>query len=247
MKIISDSNVEKLKELSTRHFGDMLKKAKSKNTQILLLLSGGSSFEIIKKIEANCLENFLTIGILDERFESDTKTNNFLQLKEIDFYHLAKENRVNFIESIPCEGELLEDFAKRIGKAWRDWRIQNSNGKIFTTQGVGADGHTAGIMPYGEDKIFFEKTFEDKTSFVAGYDASKKNQYPKRATATLPFLRNEVDASFVWIVGKEKTKAFNDIMSEDGSLFETPARIIREMKNVIIFTDMNHINQNHVK
>jgi len=238
MKIISDSNIEKLKELSARHLGDMLKKAKEKNEPTLLLLSGGSALEIIKGIKTDCLGNYLTVGMLDERFETDAKINNFLQIKEAEFYRLANENGVNFMESIPSEGETLESFAKRIEKTWRDWRVQNSNGKIFITQGVGADGHTAGIMPYGEDEDFFENTFENETRFVVGYDAGKKNQYPKRTTATLSFLRNEVDASFVWIIGKEKIKAFNDIMSKDGSLAETPARIIREMKNATIFTDI---------
>ena len=44
----------------------------------------------------------------------------------------------------------------------------------------------------------------------------------------------------MWMAGKEKIKAFNDIMSEDGSLAETPARIIKEMKNATIFTNINN-------
>lgn len=238
MKIISDSNAEKLKDTSADYLSSLLEEAKLKNKPTLLLLSGGSAFAMIKGIKADCLGSFLTVGMLDERFELDAKINNFLQLKETDFYRLAKESGVYFIESIPREKETLEKFATRIESAWRDWRRQNKEGNIFITQGVGVDGHTTGIMPHSEDADFFRKTFENENSFVAGYDAGKKNQYPKRATATLPFLRNEVDASLAWVVGKEKIKAFNDIMAKDGSLSETPARIIREMKNVIIFTDI---------
>ena len=239
MKIISEQNIEKLKEISARCLGETLKKAKEEKEQVLLLLSGGSAFEITKGIKFDCLGNYLTVGMLDERLESNPKINNFLQFKETDFYHLAKESGCEFIESIPNEEETVGSFAKRIEYAWRNWRTQNKAGKVFITQGIGADGHTAGVMPYGENRDFFEKTFEERSRFVVGYDAGEKNQYPKRATATLSFLKNEVDASLVWIVGKEKIKPFNDIMSDSGNLAETPARIIREMKNVIIFTNLN--------
>ena len=240
MKIISDQNIEKLKKLSADYLLELLKEARLKNKPTLLLLSGGSSFEIIKGIKIDCLGKYLTVGMLDERFEADPKINNFLQFKETVFYRLAKDRDVNFIESVPFDGEALESFAKRIEEKWKSWRRRNGNGKIFITQGVGADGHTAGIMPYDEDRDFFKNTFEDKSRFVVGYNASKKSQYSKRATATLPFLRNEVEVSLVWMAGKEKIKAFNDIMSEDGSLAETPARIIKEMKNATIFTNINN-------
>lgn len=240
MKIISEKNIEKLKEISARHLGEILEKTKEKKERALLLLSGGSAFEMIKGIKSDYLGSYLTVGMLDERFETDPKINNFLQFKETIFYRLAKDRDVNFIESVPFDGEALESFAEKIENEWKNWRIQNSVGKIFITQGVGADGHTAGIMPYDEDRYFFKNTFEDKSRFVVGYNAGKKSQYSKRATATLPFLRNEVEESLVWIAGKEKIKAFNDIMSEDGSLTEAPARIIKEMKNATIFTNIKN-------
>lgn len=240
MKIISEQNIEKLKEISVMCLGEILKKAKEEKEQVLLLLSGGSAFEIIKGIKSDCMGSHLTVGMLDERLESNPKINNFLQFKETDFYRLAKESGTHFIESIPLDEETVESFAKRIEYAWKNWRMQNKTGKIFITQGVGADGHTAGVMPHGESRDFFEKTFEDQSRFVAGYDAGEKNQYSRRATATLSFLKNEVDASLVWIVGKEKIKPFSDIMSDSGNLAETPARIIREMKSVIIFTNLSN-------
>lgn len=240
MKIISDQNTEKLRELSASYLCELLNDSKLKNTPTLLLLSGGSAFEIIKEIKADCLGKYLTIGMLDERLETNPKINNFLQFKETEFYRLANESGCEFIESIPNKKETVEIFAKRIEKKWKNWRMRNSNGKIFVTQGVGADGHTAGIMPYGENRNFFKNYFEDNCRFVVGYDAGDKNQYPKRATATLSFLKNEVDASLVWIEGKEKIKSFNAIMSNNGNLAETPARIIREIKDAIIFTDIKN-------
>lgn len=238
MKIISDQSEEKLRELSAKYFGELLKDSKVKNIPTLLLLSGGSAFEIIKEIKADCLGDCLTVGMLDERFETDPKINNFLQLKATEFYRLANESGCEFIESIPGNEKSVEYFAEKIEEKWKNWRTRNSDGKIFITQGVGADGHTAGIMPYAENKKFFKKTFEDNSRFVAGYSADGKNKYSKRTTATLSFLKNEVDVSLVWIVGKEKIKPFNDIMSKSGNLAETPARIIREMKDATIFTNI---------
>lgn len=240
MKIISDQSVEKLKKMSANYLCELLSDSKLKNTPTLLLFSGGSAFEIIKEIKKDCVGNYLTVGMLDERFETDPKMNNFLQFKATEFYRLANEIGCEFIESIPGNEKSVEDFAEKIEEKWKNWRTRNSNGKIFITQGVGADGHTAGIVPYAENKNFFKKIFENDSIIVAGYDAGSKNRYPKRATATLSFLKNEVAVSLVWIVGKDKIKPFNDIMSDKGDLAETPARIIREMKDAIIFTDIKN-------
>ena len=59
-----------------------------KEQPVLLMLSGGSAFSILDYIEADVLGPNLTISILDERCSSDSKINNFLQLKSYGIQNL---------------------------------------------------------------------------------------------------------------------------------------------------------------
>lgn len=109
---------------------------------------------------------------------------------------------------------------------------------IFITQGIGEDGHTAGMMPYPEDPALFQSLFVDTDRWVVGYDAEAKNTCPKRVTATIPFLRNIVSESIVFMCGSEKRAALERVVNREGTVAKTPALILHEMKSVHFFTDI---------
>ncbi len=237
MEIIRNPDVKKLQEAAAFALGDALLSARG--GAVLLLLSGGSAFEMLSGVSEEVCGEHLTIGVLDERFDTDLSINNFLQLQKTNFYIRAKNAGARFIDSVPKENESLESFSEKIEKEWKQWRRENKDGKIIITQGMGADGHTAGIMAFPENPELFAKLFLDDERWVVGYDAGTKNEYPKRATATLSFLKNEVDVALVYVAGDAKKSAFEKMISETGTLAETPARILREMKEVKIFTNLN--------
>lgn len=199
---------------------------------ILFLSSGGSSLGLLDSIEL-FPQNF-TVGVTDERFSEDPKVNNFAQLSATLFFQKAQERGAYFIDSRAQGGEDLELFSKRMEDALRAWAKEHPGGRIVLTQGVGADGHTLGIMPCPKDKKRFEELFEGE-QWVVGYKA--ENEYPLRATVTLPFLRR-VDHSLVYMVGKEKSGALSGMLKVEGTLWETPARIVHEMKETTLFTDI---------
>ena len=133
--------------------------------------------------------------------------------------------------------ESIQDLALRFEKELRLWKKNNPKGLIVITQGMGPDGHTSGIMPYPENKTLFDKQFEDDGKWVIGYDAVNKNQYPLRATITIPFLKL-VDISVVYITGKEKADVLNKILSEKIPHNIFPITVIKEMKKAFLFTDI---------
>ena len=178
----------------------------------------------------------LTVGVLDERFSEDPKVNNFTQLAETSFFQKAQEKGAYFIDTRVQPREDLEMLSKRFEDALLKWRQEHPGGRIVITQGMGPDGHTAGMMPHPKEKDIFKELFEGE-NWVRGYDAGDKNEYSLRVTTTMPFLRM-ADHSVVYIVGKEKKDVLSRMLSEEGTLFETPARIIHEMKDVHIFTDI---------
>ena len=134
------------------------------------------------------------------------------------------------------ENETQDDLAHRFEEGLKSWIETHANGVVIATMGVGKDGHTAGIMPYPENPALFRSLFEDEEKWVVAHDAGDKNPHSLRVTVTLPFLRM-VDHAVVYVVGEEKRATFERVLAENGALAETPARIIREMKDVRLFTD----------
>ncbi len=206
------------------------------NKEILLLLSGGSALSILS-FNTKCLNDHLTIGVFDERYSSDHKINNFQQLSVTPFFAEVEKRGYKFIVTKVKGNESIQDLALRFEKELRLWKKNNPKGLIVITQGMGPDGHTSGIMPYPENKTLFDKQFEDDGKWVIGYDAVNKNQYPLRATITIPFLKL-VDISVVYITGKEKADVLNKILSEKIPHNIFPITVIKEMKKAFLFTDI---------
>jgi 6-phosphogluconolactonase/glucosamine-6-phosphate isomerase/deaminase len=205
---------------------------------ILLLLSGGSALNLIDLVETKNISENYTIGVVDERFSNDPKINNYLQLREKqNFITEANKANANFLDSIPKVGESLENFTDRFLGNIQVWQEKHKQGKIITTLGMGPDGHTAGVMPHPENSKWFAETFVS-SKIVAGYDAGKKNSHPLRVTLTLTFLRKHLDLAIVFVCGNDKKQALENLLSETGQLHDTPARILKEIKDCILVTDI---------
>ncbi len=205
---------------------------------ILLLVSGGSSFVLLEDIGKDLLGSHVTISVLDERYSTDPEVNNFAQLTHTSFYQKAQESNCYFIDTRVKSGESHDAFALRFEDALRDWKEKNPNGKVIITQGIGEDGHTAGIMPFPENPELFATLFEDSKKCVVGYDAIGKNPYRYRVTVTIPFLTEVVDHAVVYAVGEKKQKALQDMQNASLPLAEVPAKVVLRMKNAILFQDV---------
>jgi 6-phosphogluconolactonase/glucosamine-6-phosphate isomerase/deaminase len=232
MRIVSCSSMDEAKKKASAHLKYLLQE--NKDTEILLLLSGGSALTILGGIQKD-LSRKTTISVLDERFAKDPRINNFSQITQTKFYSLAKNKDCGFIDTRVKNGESHSDHAERFERDLREWKSTYPNGIIVATQGIGEDGHTSGIMPFPENPELFDSLFNGK-SWVISYDAGEKNPFPFRSTTTLTFLRI-IDHSIVLAVGDSKKAALEKALSSTGSISESPARIIQEMKNVVLFTD----------
>lgn len=217
--------------------GELLSQKLALPGPILLLLSGGSSLKILESTQLNKIDKRVTISVLDERLSADPAVNNFAQLARTDFLKQAIAQGAQVIDTRAQEGETLDLLSARFEWALREWREKNPDGHIVITQGIGSDGHTAGIFPYPEDPDGFKKRLDNPDRWVIGYEAGAKNQYPQRVTVTLPFLRM-VDLSILFACGEEKKDTLVKMLMLRGSLAEIPARIVQEMRQVDLFTDL---------
>jgi len=207
-----------------------------KTVPILFLMSGGSSLKLLDAVPPELFDARVTMGMLDERFSSDPAVNNYLHLIETKLYKTVTMRGIPCFESVPKAGESIAEFTKRYEDYLKAWRMGHADGVIIATQGIGPDGHTAGIMPYPDDQRTFEFYFEDSDVWVVGYDAGVRNPYPLRVTVSLPFLRN-IDVSIVYAVGSDKKNALDAALAPSGEVYKTPARIIRDMKHCLLYTD----------
>ena len=206
----------------------------------LLMISGGSALELLEGISLRNMGRHITITVLDERYSTDPTVNNFSQLAQTHFFKKAEKRGIDYIDTRVHRRISLKGLAKKFEKDLRKWKKRYREGEVLITQGIGEDGHTAGIMPYPENPRLFKKLFDNQKEgkWVLGYNTDGKNEYPSRVTVTLPFLREIVDHSILYVAGQNKKGALKRVMAKQGFLAETPARIIGEMKNVQLFTDL---------
>lgn len=213
----------------------ILEREQDKDT--LLLLAGGSAFAVYDSILPQYLSDYVTIAMTDDRFSRDLNINNSHLLQATDFYNECINNDVYYISSEVWNEEKPEELATRFEYGLRKWREEFPEGVVIAVFGVGEDGHTCGIIPEKNATLFGER-FENPEKWVIGYTAPH-NQYHERITITLPFIRKNVDYAVAFISGEKKRVALNKLLAEQGNLTETPARILRELKNVEIFTDIS--------
>lgn len=198
---------------------------------ILLMLAGGSSREVIPLIDTELLSDQVTVTVTDERYTEDLEENNFAALQGMSFYNNLIDAGAYCIDTQIFAGESHEEHAKRFDKNLKEWKKDFPNGKIITLFGVGKDGHIAGIIPGTEN---FDLKFNNPDVWAIEL---KDTKY-ERTTITLPFMKN-IDFPLVYITGIEKSEALAKIVAKEGDSHQTPARILNDMKDPIIFTDIS--------
>lgn len=206
------------------------------NQPILFLISGGSSLEALQCIDTLKWTVAVTVGVLDDRFSQDPAINNYLQFSKTVVYQNALGQGVALLSSVPRPGETVAGWGAGYNQILTSWLEAHPDGLTLALMGIGTDGHTAGIMRYPNEPATFKKLFVDTDKKVVGYDATGRNRLPLRMTSTIPFLKS-IDLAIVYAVGITKKAALIKVLAARGTLWQTPARVVRDMKAVWVFTD----------
>lgn len=201
---------------------------------VLLLLSGGSSMEILEYLNPAVLAADLTITVLDERFSDDPEVSNFLQLSQTDFFQLAQINHCSFISPVANEGESLAECADRFESTLKQWHTNHPDGRSIATVGIGSDGHTAGVFP--SDEATFNKRFCSE-SWVCGYELeADQHKHNQRITTTATFLTDVLDGAIVFATGSKKCETLKAINEADQPPYQQPGQLLHNVK-ASLFTD----------
>jgi 6-phosphogluconolactonase/glucosamine-6-phosphate isomerase/deaminase len=205
---------------------------------ILLLLSGGSSLSLLPYIKKERLGPHMTLSMLDERYTKKATDQNFSQMMDSFFFKTATDLRLPTIDTRPEGNEGLAETTERIRCSFREWESKAGGaGAIIATAGIGEDGHIAGVLPDKENEKEFMLLFNDPRQTIVGYERTGA-EHPCRISATLNFLQSRTAGVIVYAVGKEKINAIIRVRAEKGTLAETPARILNDIPNSHLFTDI---------
>ncbi len=208
-----------------------------KDVPVLLMFSGGSAFSVFEHVDAEYVDERITMSVIDDRFSMDPLVNNFTQFEQTDFFDKLLEKQVSIIGTKIYKGESLPRAVQHYEMQLRMWRKRNPEGIVCAILGMGDDGHTAGIFPFPESEKCFNDLFLDD-EWVVGYDAKGKNQHSIRFTVTLSFLLQEVEYAIAFACGEQKHLMLKKIKGEKLPYHVMPAQVWKDMKKVTLCTDL---------
>ena len=189
--------------------------------KVLWLLSGGSNVHsgvlAMQDIPEDLTKN-LTVMLMDERYgvvgHDDSNDEQLLKAgfdqKLCRYIHVLQDNT-----SFEATRDHFEDEAKA---------AFSENEIIIGLFGLGADGHTAGILPYS--------AAVDSPDFVAAY-ASPPYQ---RLTLTDHALKR-VNVAYLLAFGPDKEPALELLASKMIPYAEQPVQLIKEIPEAYVFND----------
>lgn len=235
MELIRCKNKEESLSLSAKEISKYFFETKE---EILFLSSGGSSLTILDLIDKDVLSSKITVSVLDTRIGVEIKDENYYQLTQTKFFKIAQERGVKFLDISDFGNQSVESAGERLSLIFKDWLEKNPKAKIIATLGMGSDGHIAGIMPFPLNQNLFDGLFKSEENLFAYYEAMIKTAFPKRLTATFSFLK-KIDRVISCINGEDKKEKLGNLLSEEKYFdCEFPGVLIRDLKNVLIFTDI---------
>jgi 6-phosphogluconolactonase/glucosamine-6-phosphate isomerase/deaminase len=192
--------------------------------KVLLFLTGGSSIsvgvkiaEILKeKADENLLQS-LTVTLTDERYGLiNHPDSNWHQLLEKGF-SLPKAKIIPVLID-EDKNITVEKFNNNLNEEFT--RAEYKIG-LF---GIGADGHTAGILP--------ESLAVSAKDLAFGYETATFS----RITITFKAIE-KLDEIVVWAQGEDKWKVLKELQT-DIDIIKQPAQILKKVPLLTIFSDM---------
>lgn len=237
--VYQSQNLSELFFQATKKLSNILIKIHS-DTPILFLCSGGSAINLVNGLTEESIPNDLTIVMLDERYSTDPRVNNFSILKQSDFYKNFHSNlKVTFYDTSVKKGETLVTYADRYEEMIGQWIASHPGGKVIATFGIGDDGHISGLMPYRENKDYFYEQFVYTERIIVGYDAKGKNPYPLRATTTISFLQKYVISGIVYVPSANKFRIVEKILTTTNELYHSlPGRSLAKINDLYLYRSL---------
>jgi 6-phosphogluconolactonase/glucosamine-6-phosphate isomerase/deaminase len=201
------------------HLAGTIREKLRAGQHVLWLVPGGSAIAVAvaasKQLAAVPLEN-LTVTLTDERYgDVGHPDSNWPQLQAAGFA-LPGATLLPVLHGESMEAT-VDTFTATLAQAFQqaDFSIG-----LF---GIGADGHTAGMLPHSGAVA--------ATQFAFGYDAGNF----VRITMTPPAIA-QLNEAVVYAIGEEKWPVLDQLEGEVPPI-DQPAQFLKQVPNVIIYND----------
>lgn len=207
-----------------QHVANRLLEALNAGKRTLWLVSGGSCITSECRIATLLAEQdtdfeLLTVLPIDERFgPSGHESSNIAALRVRGF----EANGAKLTDVLSANGDFpstLAEFDSLASEAF------SSSEMVIACLGIGADGHTAGILPNSP-------AITDTVSLVVGYEWTDYT----RLTLGIAALKR-IDVAFVFAYGEAKRPALLRLQTNQETLSELPAKVLYEINDVVVFND----------
>jgi 6-phosphogluconolactonase/glucosamine-6-phosphate isomerase/deaminase len=216
MRFVKITNAEEV----ARYLADAITRQLEAGERVLWLVPGGSSIDIAvavsKLLSVTNLTN-LTVSLTDERYGVvGHADSNWHQLQTAGFT-LPHARLVPVLEGDTRE-HTTQTYASQLQAALQDCTYRLG---FF---GIGADGHTAGILP-GTPAV-------DAEELAASYDAGSF----ERITMTEQAIRL-LDEAVVYARGEAKWPIVDALAEKDLPYEEQPAQLLKLVPKLTVFND----------
>lgn len=204
---------------------DTISKKLNSNQNVLWLVCGGSNIaaqvEIMKLLRTQSSEHLHNLIILpmDERFgEAGHTDSNYRQMRDAGF----RAGDATWLDVLARDMPLA-DTVNYYSKAVQD--AFASAGSVIGTFGMGADGHTAGVLPHSP-------AVAETVATVVGYEAPGFT----RMTIT-PMWLTRCDVSYLLAYGQEKQSALQNLQANALSLDDMPAGLHYDIPDATVYNE----------
>lgn len=190
------------------------------NKKVLFFVTGGSSIAVcikISEILKNHTHNNLTIMLTDERYgpihHSDSNWGKLIQ----GGFDLPGAKLIPILDGSD-HTLTTKKFNENLEREFK-----NAEYKIGLF-GIGADGHTAGILP--------ESVAVDCSDLACGYDSAVFSRITMSFNAI-----EKLDEAIAFVQGENKWEVIKDLQNKNIDLIKQPAQILKKVPLLTIFTD----------
>ncbi len=201
----------------------------------VLFLSGGSTpKDLYAKIAKDKKLQVGAVAMVDERYGKRFHENsNELMIKNTGLLSYLEEKNIRFYPIL--EDKTREKTAQNYDETVRF--LLSHFPKSVAILGIGTDGHIAGIAP---DRMDFKNPLfnKDRKDLLVSEFNDSKGEFGQRITMTFSAL-SKIDKLIVLVFGDKKKRAL-ELMNEEGSMEEVPARFFKRpdiAKKTILITD----------
>jgi len=206
-----------------RRLGEELGGLLGAGKRVLWLVSGGSNIDAAVRVMDGLAESKLeklTVMLMDERYGAvGHADSNWAQLLEAGF----KARRTRTVPVL-TEGADIEETTNKFATS-AEQEFQQAE-VVIGQFGMGADGHTAGILPNSP------ATTDDQV-WAVYYDGG---QY-QRITLSLYALR-KVDAAYLLAYGADKSDQLQTFCNQELSITDQPVQLLKAIPRTYVFNEV---------